>query len=200
MNTLFLKRGILAAAVAAAPGAVRAETLKIDPNHSAVGFTVRHLLIRVPGRFNKFEGTIDLDEKNLAASKVSATIQAASIDTSSEARDKDLRGPEHFDVGKFPTLTFTTTAITDVQGNKGKIRGKLRIHGVEKEVILAAEFLGKAKDPWGNVKWGFHATTTVSRKDYGMTWNKVLETGGLLVGDEVEISLDVEAGIPKAPH
>jgi polyisoprenoid-binding protein YceI len=185
-------------AVAVTPAALQGETLKIDPNHSGVGFSVRHMLSRVTGRFHKFEGTIELDEKNLAASKVSATIQAASVDTGAEARDQDLRGLNHFDVEKFPTLAFTSTAISDLQGNKGKIRGKLQLHGVEKEVVLDTEFLGKAKDPWGNQRWGFHATTTVNRKDYGLTWNKVLEGGGFLVGDEIEISLDVEALIPKS--
>ncbi len=194
---LSFRPGFLAVAVAVAPAVLHGETLKADPNHSGVSFSVRHMVSRVTGRFQKFEASIDLDEKNLAASKVSATIQAASVDTGSEARDEDLRSPNHFDVEKFPTLTFISTAISDVQGNQGKIKGKLQIHGVEREVVLEAEFLGKAKDPWGNQRWGFHATTTVNRKDYGLTWNRALESGGFLVGDEIEISLDVEAMIPK---
>jgi polyisoprenoid-binding protein YceI len=180
------------ALVLAAPSA-KAETLKIDADHSSVTFKVRHLLTKVQGRFQKFEGTVDFDEKSFGASKVSATIQAASVDTNVEARDKDLRSKRFFDVERFPTLTFTSLAVTEVSGNKGKVRGTLSMHGVSKEVVLSTEYLGKGKDPWGNTRYGFHAETTINRKDFGMAWNEALEAGGLLVGDEVEIALDVEA-------
>jgi len=158
-----------------------------------VGFRVRHLLTSVHGQFRVFEGEITLDEKNLAASKVEVTIRADSIDTNVEARDKDLRSARFFDVGKHPTLTFTSTAVTDVSGGKGRIRGTLTMHGVSREVVLDAEFLGAGKDAWGNRRYGFHAETKVNRKDFGMAWNEVIEVGGVLVSDEVEIVLDVEA-------
>lgn len=179
------------------PLSATAETLKIDPDHSSVTFRVRHLFTKVQGRFQKFEGSVDFDEKNLAASRVSATIQAASVDTNVEARDKDLRSNRFFDVERYPTLTFASNAVTGTAGNKGRVRGTLTMHGVSKEVILDTEFLGKGKDPWGNTRYGFHAETKVDRKDFGMAWNEAVEAGGVLVGDEVEITLDVEA-VPAA--
>lgn len=181
-----------------APSAgAEAQTLKIDPQHTSVSFRIRHLFTKVSGRFRQFEGTIRLDEKSLAASGVEVTIQAASIDTNVEARDNDLRGPKFFDVAIYPTLTFRSAAVLEASGSGGKIKGVLTMHGVSRDVVLNAEFLGKVKDPWGNLKYGFHAETTVDRKDYGLTWNQALETGGFLVGDEVEISLDVEAAPAK---
>lgn len=180
------------------PLSVTAETLKIDADHSSVTFRVRHLFTKVQGRFQKFEGSVDFDEKTLAASKVNATIQAASIDTNVEARDKDLRSARFLDVARFPTLTFASSAVTGVAGSKGKVRGTLTMHGVSRDVVLDTEFLGKGKDPWGNTRYGFHAATRVNRKDFGMEWNEAVEAGGLLVGDEVEITLDVEA-LPAKP-
>ena len=171
----------------------RAVSLKIDPQHSTVGFRVRHLISKVNGRFNEFSGSIEYVADNLSASRVKVTIQAASVDTNVAARDKDLRSKRFFDVEKHPTLEFESDAITDVSGNKAKIKGRLTIHGVTREVVLDAEFLGKSKDPWGNEHFGFQARTTISRKDFGMTWNEVIEAGGVLVGDEVEIILDISA-------
>jgi len=189
----------LAAAASLAATAVSAEPLKlsIDAQHSSVGFRVRHLFTKVAGQFRAFEGTIDLDKENLAASRVVVTVQVESIDTNVEARDKDLRSARFFDVARHPTLTFTSTGITDVAGGKGRIKGTLTMHGVSREVVLDAEFLGAGKDPWGNERYGFHAETRVNRKDFGMAWNEVVEAGGVLVGDEVEITLDVEAVPPK---
>lgn len=183
----------LAGVALAAPARGEALALKIDAEHSTVGFKVRHLFTKVSGQFRKFEGTIAFDKASLAASKVSVTIQADSIDTNVEARDKDLRSPRFFDVAKFPAITFVSTGITGVSGQRGQIRGTLTMRGVSRDVVLAAEFLGAGKDPWGNVRYGFQATTTVNRKDFGMAWNEVIEAGGVLVGDDVEIVLDVEA-------
>lgn len=174
-------------------GAAAAETLKIDADHSSVSFRVRHLFTKVQGRFQKFDGSIEFDEKNPAASKVSATIQAASVDTNVEARDKDLRSKRFFDVERYPTLTFASAGVSELAGDKGKLRGTLTMHGVSKPVVLDTEYLGKGKDPWGNTRYGFHAATTVNRKDFGMAWNEAVEAGGVLVGDEVEIALDIEA-------
>ena len=167
--------------------------LKLDPDHSTVSFRVRHLFTQVPGQFRDFEGTIELDESDLARSKVSATIQVASIDTNQENRDQDLRSKRFFNVEKYPTIQFSSSEITSVAGKKAKIKGTLDMHGVKREVVLDAEFLGKGTDPWGNQRYGFHASTTINRKDWGMEWNEVLEAGGFLVGDEVEILLDAEA-------
>lgn len=188
-NTLLLTAASLVATT------VLAEPLRlsIDAQHSSIGFRVRHLFTRVAGQFRTFEGRIDFDDRDLAASKVAVTIQAESIDTNVEARDKDLRSARFFDVAKHPTLTFTSTRITDVEGDRGRISGILTMHGVSREVVLDAEFLGAGKDPWGNQRYGFHAETRINRKDFGMAWNEVVEAGGVLVGDEVEITLDVEA-------
>ena len=171
----------------------QAVNLKIDPQHSTVGFRVRHLISTVSGRFNEFSGSFEYVADDLSASTVKVTIQAASVDTNVAARDKDLRSKRFFDVEKHPTLEFESDAITNVSGSKGRIKGRLTIHGVTRDVVLDAEFLGKSKDPWGNEHFGFHARTTISREDFGMTWNEVIEAGGVLVGDEVEIILDISA-------
>jgi len=172
----------------------QAGSLKIDAQHSAVTFQVTHLMFtKVDGKFREFEGTFDLDEENNTISNVAVAIQTASVDTNVEGRDKDLRSKRFFDVEKYPTLTFKSTAPVKLNGKKGKIKGTLTMHGVEKEVILDAELLGKGKDPWGNLKYGFQATTVVNRKDFGMTWNEALEAGGVLVGDEVTVTINLEA-------
>ena len=171
-----------------------AATYKIDADHTTVSFKIKHLFSKVQGRFDKFEGMIEYDEKNPASWKTEATIQAASINTNVEGRDKHLKGPDFFDVEKFPTITFKSTGVTDASGTNAKLNGVLTIHGVEKPVTLDLEALGVAKDPWGNTVAGFFAKTTINRKDFGLTWSKVAETGQLLVGEEVEIELDV-AGI-----
>jgi len=195
----FAQRGAVLAVLAmllSLPGAqARAEALKlsVDPQHSTVGFRVRHLFTKVNGQFRGFEGTIEFDPKNLAASKVAATIRASTIDTNVEARDQDLRSARFFDVAQYPTLSFASTGIADVSGTRGRIKGILTMRGVPREVVLEAEFLGSGKDPWGNQRYGFHGETKVNRKDFGMAWNEVIEAGGVLVGDEVEIVLDVEA-------
>ena len=195
LDRRMVSKAVVGTTLALAATLASAETtrLSIDPQHSTVGFRVRHLVTKVSGQFRGFEGTIELDAQSLAASKVAVTIQAATIDTNVEARDKDLRSARFFDVAKYPTLSFTSTGITDVAGNKGRIKGTLTMHGVSREVVLDAEFLGAGKDPWGNQRFGFHAQAKVNRKDFGMAWNEVIEAGGVLVGDEVEISLDVEA-------
>jgi len=176
------------------PSPARAEgrVLRIDKDHSTVAFRVRHLFTKVNGRFGDFSGTVTLDEANPAASKVEAVIQAASIDTDVEARDKDLRSKRFFDVERFPEIQFRTKRV-EGSGTTARVVGDLTMHGVTKEVTLDTEFLGKGKDPWGNERYGFHAQTTINRKDFGMAWNEVVEAGGVLVGEEVEIILDVEA-------
>ena len=193
MNSKYVLPGALAASLFVGAAVAHAGSLKIDREHSAVTFQVRHLFTKVDGQFREFEGTLDLDEENNTISNIAVTIQAKSVDTNVEARDKDLRSKRFFDVEKHPTLTFKSTAPAKLNGNKGKIKGTLTMHGVEKEVILDAELLGKGKDPWGNLKYGFEATTVVNRKDFGMTWNEALEAGGVLVGDEVTVKINLEA-------
>jgi polyisoprenoid-binding protein YceI len=169
-------------------------TWNIDTSHSGVHFSVRHMVIaKVRGAFDRFSGVVELDEANPAASKVSVRIEAASIDTREEKRDAHLRSADFFDVEKYPELTFTSTKVEKLDGDEYRVTGDLTIHGVTKEVVLDAESLGAGKDPWGNDRIAFSATTAVNRKDFGLTWNQALETGGVLVGEKIEISLDVQA-------
>jgi polyisoprenoid-binding protein YceI len=151
----------------------------------------------VHGRFDRFDGTIEFDPKDPKATVVRGTIESASIDTNHEKRDKHLRSADFFDVEKYPTLTFESTGVTHVNGKNGKLAGSLTIHGVTKPVVLDVTFLGRGKDPWGNVRAGFTATLNIDRKDFGLNWNKVLETGGVLVGDEVAIRIDAEGIIAE---
>jgi polyisoprenoid-binding protein YceI len=168
-------------------------TWSIDPTHSSVEFAVRHLMIStVKGRFNAVEGTIVLDEANPAASTAEITVQAASIDTREPQRDAHLRSADFFDVEKYPTLTFRSTGVNDVTADGFTLAGDLTIHGVTRPVTLEVVNEGRGKDPWGGERAGFAATTRIKRSDFGLTWNQLLETGGIAVGDEVKISLDVE--------
>ena len=167
--------------------------LAIDRSHSEVAFQVRHLLSRVRGRFTDFSGTIEFDQSNPQSSKVDVTIDAASIDTSDRDRDNHLRSADFFDVEKYPTLHFVSTSVTSRGDNTYDVSGNLTIHGVTREVALPASFLGTAQDPWGNTKYVFETELTLNRKDYGLTWNAGLETGGFLVGDEVKVSLSIQA-------
>jgi polyisoprenoid-binding protein YceI len=190
--TLALAVSVLALATAAV-----AETVpyKIDPAHSQVGFSVKHFFSKTPGRFNDYEGIINLDQKNLANSSVDVTIQTTSIYTNQEKRDAHLRSADFFDAEKYPTLTFKSTKVVPGEGDKFKIEGNLTMRGVTKPVVLDAEFLG-AGDIGINGQTmnraGFAATTTVNRKDYGINWNKTLDQGGMMLGDDVAITLNVE--------
>jgi polyisoprenoid-binding protein YceI len=172
-----------------------ADTYVVDPAHSSVSFRIRHLFSSVTGRFEKFEGKIVYDESDPKKSAASGSIDVATINTNVAKRDEHLKSPDFFDVAKYPKITFETTEVSDVSadGKSGKLVGNLTMHGVTKPVVLEATILGKGKDPQGKERIGLHATTKVNRKDYGLTWNKALETGGALVGDEVTIELDVEA-------
>jgi polyisoprenoid-binding protein YceI len=182
---------------AASPAA--AETFAIDAAHTTVGFSVRHLFTSVQGRFDEFAGRIEFDPASPAGAKVSGTIQAKSINTNNEKRDTHLRAPDFFDVEKFPTIEFQSTKVESVDPakNTGKLHGTLTIRGNARPVVLDVAFLGRGKDPWGNDKAGFTATTTIHRKDFGLTWNETLETGGVLVGDEVTITINAEGSAAK---
>jgi len=162
----------------------------IDSAHSGASFGVRHMMVStVRGHFSKLTGTVSYDPKNLAAAKVEATIDASTIDTREPKRDGHLKSPDFFDVAKFPTITFRSTKWTQSAG-KFKIAGDLTLHGVTKPVVLDVDGPnGDAKSPI----LGATATTKISRKEFGLAWNKLLETGGAVVGDEVTITLDIEA-------
>lgn len=193
-------RHILAVAVLIlSSSALRAETYDIDASHSQVGFRVKHLVGKVPGRFTKFSGTIDFTPGKPETWKVDATIDPASINTDNEKRDGHLKAPDFFDVAKYPDMSFKSTKVTDVKGETAKLHGDLTMHGVTKPVVLVLELGGTTKDPWGNQKAGFSATGKVNRKEFGIVWNKTLDAGGLMLGEDVEVSIDVEAQV-KAPE
>lgn len=175
---------------------VSAAEYKIDPQHTTVSFKVRHLLSYVEGRFNEFEGTFKYDPEKPETWKADMTVQAAGIDTNVAPRDKHLRGPDFFDVEKFPTLTFKSTDVTDVTPSGAKLNGLLTLHGIEKPVVFDLQIHGTIKDPWGNSLAAFTAATVINRKDFGLTWNQAAEAGQLLVGEEVTITLEV-SGIQK---
>ena len=181
----------LAASAAAAP-----ETLVIDRNHSDVSFKIRHFVSNVSGRFTDFAGTIVADPAKPEAATVEFTVKSASIDTSQENRDKHLRSADFFDAEKFPEIAFKSTKVKTVGKNKYEVAGDLSMHGVTKPVTLAVTYLGSVgagKDE----KFGFEATTTLNRKDFGIIWNKALDTGGYMLGDEVPISINIEAARKK---
>ena len=184
------------AIVAFIPGA-QAATYKIDADHSSVEFKVKHLLSKVSGSFTKFEGTPHLDAKKLKSFKASAKIDAASIDTRVEKRDEHLRSADFFDTAKYPSITFESTNVKRVKGNMMEVHGNLTMHGVTKPIVMNLEFLGTAKDPWGNEKAAFSGSAKINRKDFGLGWNKVLETGGVLVGETVEITVELEANLTR---
>ena len=168
-------------------------TWAIDPVHSSVEFAVRHLMITtVKGRFTGVAGSVVLDSENPAKSSADITVDAATIDTREGQRDAHLRSADFFDVEKFPALTFRSSAVHDYSGEEFKLVGDLTIHGVTREVTLDVTAEGQSKDPWGGERAGYTATTKIKRSDFGLTWNQLLETGGLAVSDEVKITLDVQ--------
>ena len=176
----------------AATTSIPAGTWTIDPVHSTISFTARHMMVaKVRGRFKDFTADIVTAEDPLQ-SRVDATVQMASVDTNDESRDNHLRTNDFFDIENYPEMTFRTTSI-EPDGDDYKLNGDLTIRGVTKPVTFDLEVGGVTNDPWGNTRAGFSATTTISRKDFGVEWNAALETGGVVVGDKVNIELDVEA-------
>ena len=169
-------------------------TWNIDPAHSTAEFKVKHMMIsNLKGHFAKVTGTLTLDESDLSRSRVEALIEAASLETRDSQRDAHLKSADFFDVEKFPSLSFQSTGISLVKDGELAIEGDLTIRGVTRKVVFSAEGpTPPAKDPWGNTRVGVSATTRISRKDFGLTWNAALESGGFLVGDEVTITLDVQ--------
>ena len=177
-----------------APAAVSASTWKINPDHSSIQFQVRYMtVVNVKGSFDKFQGTVKLDEKNPAKSSVNVAIDSTSINTGVEKRDEHLRTDDFFDCAKYPTITFVSKKVTPAGKGKLKVIGDLTMLGVTKEVVLDVDGpTPEIKDPWGNIRRGATARTKINRQDFGMTWNKVLDTGGIMIGNEVNIIMEVE--------
>jgi polyisoprenoid-binding protein YceI len=171
---------------------------KIDPSHTRAGFSVRHMMIaNVHGQFENVSGTVDFNEQDPARSSVDVQIEVASLTTRDEKRDGHLRSADFFDAEQYPYMTFKSRRVEKLGENHGRLIGDLTIRGITKEVALDVEYTGQAKSPWGTTSAGFTARTKVNRKDWGLNWNVALETGGVLVGDTVNI--ESEAEIVKQP-
>jgi polyisoprenoid-binding protein YceI len=190
-----MKRIMIAAAmILTIPYAALASNWNIDPDHSNLGFKIRHLMVsNVKGNFEKYSGVVEINDKDITKSKVEVIIDTNSVNTNVKKRDDHLRSADFFDVAKYPTMSFVSKKVSVAGPNKLKVTGDFTLHGVTKEVVLDLDGLtAESKDPWGNIRKGATATAKINRKDYGLMWNQALETGGVLVGDEVEITLEVE--------
>lgn len=187
-------RSILVSVVFLATLPVFAETYNVDKTHSNVEFKVRHMISTVTGKFTDFAGTVNADPANPTAATVEFTIQAASVDTATPDRDKHLRSADFFDVEKFPTITFKSTKLAKTATKDTyDVTGDLTMHGVTKRITMPVTFNGFQKDPWGNMRAGFELNTTLNRKDYGINWNKALDEVGVLLQDEIKITINLEA-------
>jgi polyisoprenoid-binding protein YceI len=165
----------------------------IDPTHSEIGFKVKHMMFtNVSGKFNAFEATISNEETAFETSKINFTATIESIDTNNTDRDNHLKSADFFDAANFPTLNFTATAIQKINANEFQINGDLTIKDVTKSITLQAEYSGILKDPWGNTKVGLSITGAINRKEFGLTWNAALETGGVLVGEEIKLLAEIQ--------
>jgi len=166
----------------------------IDTSHSGIHFTVRHMVIaKVRGAFERWQGTIDFDAADPTRSKVEVSIDTASIDTREPKRDEHLRSADFLDVAQYPKMTFVSKTVDKVEDGVFRVHGDLTLHGVTQPVVLETELLGTGKDPWGNERIGFQARGSLIRKEFGLGWNAMLETGGVLVGEKIDITLDIEA-------
>ena len=165
----------------------------IDNAHSQIQFTVRHMMIsNIHGGFEKFSGTIDFNEEDPVRSLLSVQIEGASLNTKEPKRDEHLRSADFFNVAQYPYMTYKSKSMQQADATHGRIIGDLTIRDVTREVVLDVEYAGQAKSPWGTVSAGFSAQTKINRQDWNLTWNKALETGGVLVGDEIKINIDLE--------
>ena len=195
-----MTRKLFAAAVLTTLAALplQAESYKIDPSHSEVGFTIRHMVSNVRGRFNDFSGTVDMDAKAPQKGSVEFSVKTTSIDTGNADRDKHLRTADFFDVEKYPEITFKSDSVKPAGKDKYNVTGTLTMHGVSKKVTLPVTFNGEGKDPWGNTRAGFETATKLDRKEYGIVWNKAIDNGGVLLGDDVNVSINLET-VKTAP-
>ena len=187
---------LLLSALLLAQSALAVDTFVMDKAHSTMGFQIRHLFSKVPGKFDDFSGQIQFDEANPEQSSVEVTINTASVDTGVKMRDDDLRSPNFFDVKKFPEITFKSTSVKKTGENTADVTGDLTMHGVTKPVVLKVELLGKGAGPKESTVSGWNASTALKRTDFGLTWNKVIE-GTQMVGDDVQIELNIEADLKK---
>jgi polyisoprenoid-binding protein YceI len=170
------------------------ERWEIDSGHSGIHFSVRHMVIaKVRGQFGRWTGSIRVRDGDLAGASVEAVIDASSIETGVADRDAHLKSPDFLDVARFPELTFKSTRVERTGGDGRRVVGDLTIHGVTREVALEVEYAGRTRDPWGNERAGYSVKTSIDRKDFGLTWNQLLEAGSLMVGDRVDIQIEVEA-------
>jgi len=191
--------GLLLLVLGAAAPLSAADTYTIDKGHSSVEFRIRHFASKVSGRFGDFEGAIQADPGKPDASSVTFTIKTASIDTNNGHRDDDLKSPNFFDAGKYPEITFRSSKMASTGKDQYAVTGTLTMHGVSKEVTLPVTFLGSAKDPRGNERASFELNTKVNRKDWGIDWNRTLDSGGLMLSDDVDVTIDLET-VRKAPE
>ncbi len=182
-----------ALAALAAPAHAAAKVYTVDPVHSEVTFQIRHLVSTVRGKFDTFEGTVVMDPDDPAASRVDFSIDASSIDTGVDKRDTHLRSEDFFYVEKFPRITFASQKVEPSGKDAYDVTGTLTMRGVAKQVTLPVKFLGTAGDPWGNTRAGFSTSTTLDRQEFGIKWNQALDQGGVLLGDDVDIAIDLEA-------
>jgi polyisoprenoid-binding protein YceI len=199
-----MKKNLLSLALAAALGAATlpalAETWTADTAHSAVGFSVRHMMVsNVKGSFDRFTASVDGDPADPASARISAKIEVGSVNTREPKRDDHLRSGDFFDAAKFPEMTFASTKVEKVSANKAKVTGNLTLRGVTKPVVLDVEYTDPVKSPWGKTLVGATATGKVNRKDFGVNWSKSLDGGGVVVGDEVTIQLELELIRQDAP-
>lgn len=188
-----MQKALLASAALAASAPALASDWEIDPAHSTAQFSVRHMMVStVRGQFQKVSGVASLDDKDLTRSKVEVTIDVASIDTRDAKRDGHLKSPDFFDVAKYPTITFRSTKV-EKAGSGYKLTGDLTLHGITRPIVLMVDSVtAPLKNPWGKLVRGASATGKLNRKDFGLTWNHALESGGVLVGEEVGLQIDVE--------
>jgi len=189
----FLSASAIALTLAASVPAAAVDTYVIDKGHSEATFQVRHMVTKVRGHFNDFAGTIQVDPKNAEASSVDFTIQTAIVASDNDSRDKHLKSPDFFDVEKYPTMTFKSSKIRKTGEDRYEATGTLDLRGVKKEITVPVSFLGFVKTPWGGEVAGFEANVTLHRKDFGMVWNKALDNGGVLVGEDAQITVNIEA-------
>lgn len=189
---------LAAAALAVLMAAARAADYEIDPAHTQIGFKAKHIVGKVPGRFTKFSGKFTYDPKDPKAWTAEATIDPASINTDAEKRDEHLKSDAFFDVAKCPAMGFKSTKVSEAKGDHFKLTGDLTMHCVTKPVTLDVEVDGTGKDPWGNEGASFTATAKINRQDWGVSWNKTLDSGGVLVGDNIDLILEVSGNVKKA--
>jgi polyisoprenoid-binding protein YceI len=189
---------LLLLALLPTPAAAEPAVYKVDPDHSGVAFSIRHFVSNIPGRFRDFDGSIRYDKLSPGISSVEFTARVASIDTGNNDRDEHLRSADFFDAQKFPTVTFTSSEVKAVDADTLEVTGDLTLHGVTKRITIPVEVLGTVKTPNGE-KAGFQALFTVNRKDFGITWNRVLDAGGTVLGEDVKIDVEIEGNRQVVP-